>query len=185
MVSRSRSQMFLTFVSPPEDQDTKVTFPNSVYGKNESTVDAGANSNVQYIRGHLSEGWLYDFEKPKRARRRRSVTTSYRPWRSRCERVKRQLFGKWPRGLPHLSELLFCACVRAGANLRPNLETTSGEQIPCPDLSLRSGRKNLGRWIFRSWKLSGPTFVSTCSVHRSYCRRVLYILISMAYIGVP
>ena len=36
MVPRSRSQMFLTFVSPPKDQDADVAFPNSVYGKNES-----------------------------------------------------------------------------------------------------------------------------------------------------
>ena len=37
MVPRSRSQMFLTFVLPPKDQDADVAFPNSsVYGKNES-----------------------------------------------------------------------------------------------------------------------------------------------------
>ena len=84
---------------------------------------------------------MYDFEKPKHTQTRRSATTRYRPWRSRCARVKRQLLGKWPKGLPHLRELLlFCACVRGGANLRPNPETTSGEEIPCPDLSLRSGR---------------------------------------------
>ena len=33
-----------------------------------------------------------------------------------------------------------CVCVRARANLRPNLETTSGEEIPCPDLSLTKHR---------------------------------------------
>ena len=48
---------------------------------------------------------------------------------------------------------------------------TSGEDIPCPDLRLRSGRNTSFRWIFRSWKSSGPTFVSTCSVHRFYCRQ--------------
>ena len=90
-----------------------------------------------------------------------------------CARVKRQLLGKWPRGLPRLRELLlFCACVRAGANLRPNLETASGEEIPRPDLSLGSGRNTPFRWIFRPWELSEPTFVSTRSVHRSYCRRI-------------
>ena len=36
MVPRSRSQMFLTFVSKSKDQDADVAFPNSVYGKNES-----------------------------------------------------------------------------------------------------------------------------------------------------
>ena len=67
--------------------------------------------------------------------------------------VKRQLLGKLPRGLPHLRELLlFCACVRAAANLQPNLETTCGEEIPCPDLRLRSGRNTPFRCIFRSWK---------------------------------
>ena len=69
---------------------------------------------------------------------------------------------------------IFC-CVRAGANLPPNLETTSGEEISRPDLSLRSGRNTPFRWIFRSWKWSEPTFVSICSVRRSYCsRRILY-----------
>ena len=115
---------------------------------------------------------MHDFEKPKHTQRRRSATTSCRPRRSRCPRVKRQLLGKWPRGLPHVRELLLIfACVRAGANLRPNLETTSGEEIPCPDLRLRSGRNTSFRWIFRSWKSSGPTFVSTCSEHRFYCRQ--------------
>ena len=117
---------------------------------------------------------------------RRSATTRYRPWRSRCARVKQQLLANGPGGCPHLRELLlFCACVRVGANLRPNLETISGEEIPCPDLSLRSGRNTPFRWIFPSWKLSEPTFVSTCSVHRSYCRRILYRSRSMAYNGVP
>ena len=126
-------------------------------------------------------GW-YDFEKPKHTQTRRSATTRYRPWRSRCARVKRQLLGKWPWGLPHLREiLLFCACVRDGANLRPSLETKSGEEMPCPDLS----RNTPFRWIFRSRKLSEPTFVSTCSVHRSYCRQILYRSRSGVYIGVP
>ena len=147
---------------------------------------AEANSNVQYIPWHFSEGLFNDFEMPKHTQTRRSATTRHRPWRSRCARVKRQLLGKWPRGLPHLRRLLlFCACVRAGANLRPNLETTSGEEIHCLNLRLRSGRNTRFRWIFRSWKLSEPTFVSTCSVHRSYCRRILYRSRSMAYIGVP
>ena len=52
--------------------------------------------------------------------KRRSATTSYKPRRSMCARVKRQLLSKWPRGLPHLREfMLSCACVRAVANLRP------------------------------------------------------------------
>ena len=46
--------MFLAFVSTPKDQDADVRFPNSVYGSNESTVDAEANSNAQYIRWHIS-----------------------------------------------------------------------------------------------------------------------------------
>ena len=37
MVPRSRSQMFLSFVLPPKDQDADVRFPNSVYGNDEST----------------------------------------------------------------------------------------------------------------------------------------------------
>ena len=117
---------------------------------------------------------------------KRAATPPYaRPWRSRCARVKRQLLGKWPKGLPHLRELLlFCACVRAGANLRPNLETTSGEEIPCRDLSLRSGRKAHFRRFFRSWKLSEPTFVSTCSA-QILCRRIVYMSRSMAYTGAP
>ena len=146
-----------------------------------TSLDAEANSNVQYIR--CLEGWLCYFEKPKHTQTCRSATTRYRLRRSMCARVRRQLC---PRGLPYLRELLLlCACVRAGATLRPNLETTPEEEIPCPDLSLRSGRNTPFRWIFRSWKSSEPTFVSTCSVHRSYCRRILYRSRSMVYIGVP
>ena len=51
------------------------------------------------------------------------------------------------------SSRVFCACVRAGENLRPNLETTFGEEILCPDLRLRSGRNTPFWWIFRSWKI--------------------------------
>ena len=58
---------------------------------------------------------------------------------ARASSGKRQLLGKWSRELPHLRELLLlCACVRAGGYLRPNLETTSGEEI-------RSGRNTLFR----------------------------------------
>ena len=125
-------------------------------------------NNVQYIRCQLVWGWGYDVENLKHTQTRRSATTHYRPWRPRWV-VERQLLGKWPKGLPHLRELLlFFVCARAGAKLRPDLETTSGEEIPWPDLSLRSGRKNPFRWISRSWKLSEPTFVSKRSVHRSY-----------------
>ena len=128
--------MFLTFVSPPNDKDAIVRFSNSVNGNNVKTsLDAEVNSNVQYIRWHFQKGcWM--ILKSRKSQTRRSATTSYRPWRSRCARVKRQLLGKWPRGPPHLRGLLlFCSCVRAGANLRPNLETTPGEEIPCPDLT--------------------------------------------------
>ena len=53
--------------------------------------------------------------KSRNTQTRRSATTRYRPWRSMCAKIKRQLLGKWPRGLPHLREsLLFCACVRGG-----------------------------------------------------------------------
>ena len=39
IVPRSRSHMFLTFVSPPKDQDADVTGPNSsVYGEDESKM---------------------------------------------------------------------------------------------------------------------------------------------------
>ena len=141
MVPRSRSQMFQTFVSPPKDQEADVGFPNSVYGENASRCRSWQQCSIYSLA--FSEGWLYDFEKPKHTQTPRSGATRYRPWRSRCARVKRQLLGKWPRGLPHLRELLlFCACVRAGANLRPSLETTSGEEIPCPDLSLRSSSRS-------------------------------------------
>ena len=67
---------------------------------------------------------------------------------------------------------VLCVCAPGGGFWRPNLGTTSGEEIPCPDLRLGSGRNTPFRWIFLPWKLSEPTFVSTCSVHRSYCRRI-------------
>ena len=48
---------------------------------------------------------------------RRSVTTHYRPWRSRRARVKRQLLGKWPRRMSHTCKFtaVACVCVFAGA----------------------------------------------------------------------
>ena len=115
---------------PPKDFQTVCMVKTS--------LDAEVKTNVQCMRWHFLEGWLYDFEKPKHTQTRRSATTRYRPWRSRCARVKLQMLGKWPRGLPHLHELLlFCACVRVRAKLRTNLETTYGEEISCLDLSLR------------------------------------------------
>ena len=92
MVPQSRSQMFLTFVSPPKDQDADVRFPNSVYGKNESRCRSQQQRSIYSLA--FSEGLWYDFEKPKHTQTRRSATTRHRPWRSRCARVKRQLLGK-------------------------------------------------------------------------------------------
>ena len=146
--------MLLTFVSPPKDQNADVRFPNSVYGKNESRCRSSQQCSMYSL--DFLEGWLYDYEKPKHTPTSRSATTRFRPWRSRFARVKWHLLGKSPRGLPHLRELLlFCACVRRGANLRPNLEQTSREKIRCP---LRSGRSTLFRWILRSRKWSEPAF---------------------------
>ena len=174
--------MFLTFVSPPKDHDVDLRFLNSVYGK--TNLDAEANSNVRYIRWHFLAWWLYGFEKPKHTQKRRSAPQHATDHGDRDARgLKAAAARQCPRGLPHLRELLLlCACMPAGENLRPDLETTSGEEIPCPDLS-RRGRNTPFRWIFRSWKLSEPTFVSTCSVHRSYCRRILYISRFMDCIG--
>ena len=184
MVPRSRSQMLLTFVSPPKDQGADVRFPNTVYGNNESKCRSQPQCSI--FSWAFFRGVAVRFRKAETHTKRRSARTRYRPWRSRCARIKRQLHDKWPRGLPHICELLlFCACVRAGANLRPILEKTCGEETPCPDLSLRFGQNTHFRWIFRSWKLSELTFVSTCIVPRSYCRRILYRSRSMAYIGVP
>ena len=116
--------------------------------------------------------------KSRNTQTRRSATTRYRPWQSRCARVKRQLLGKRPRGLPHLRELLlFCACVRAGADLRPNLETNIWRRDTLSRSQVEIETMHPFWWIFLSLKLSEPTFVSTCSVHRSYCGRILYIWI--------
>ena len=139
MAPRSRSQMFLTFASPPKDQDTDVRFPNCVYGNNESR-DAEDNSNIQYIRWHFSEGWLYDFEKPKHTRAAAPQHAT-----DHGDRGARGSSGSYSANVPGGCRIFANCCysVRGcarGANLRPNLETTSGEEIPCPDLSLRSGR---------------------------------------------
>ena len=63
--------MFLTFVSPPEDQDVDVRFSHSLYGKNESTgcLDAEVNGNVQYIRWHFLKGVVVRFRKPETHKR--------------------------------------------------------------------------------------------------------------------
>ena len=47
MVPRSRSQMSLGFVSPPNDQNADVRFPAGC--KVKTSLDAEANSTVRYI----------------------------------------------------------------------------------------------------------------------------------------
>ena len=42
-----------------------------------TSLDAEANSNVQYTRWHFSEGWLYEVEKPKHTQTPRSATTRH------------------------------------------------------------------------------------------------------------
>ena len=147
---------------------------------------AEANSNVQYIRWHFSEGLLYDSKIRHTHKRTASPqhATDHGDRGARGSSGSCSANGRW--GCRIFAN--YCYSVRGcarGANLRPNLETTSGEEMPCPYLSLRSGRNTPFRWIFRSWKLSEPTFVSTCSVHRSHFRRILYRSRSLAYIGIP
>ena len=73
------------------------------------------NSDVRYILVGSFQSGGCSISKFRNTQTRRSAKTRYRPWRGRCARVKRQLLGKWPRGLPHLREmLLFCACARGG-----------------------------------------------------------------------
>ena len=174
--------MFLTFVSPPKYQGADVRFPNSVYGKNESRCRSEQQCSIYSLT--FFRGVVVRFRKAEThtnaLQRQNTLQTMAIEVRKGQAAAARQM----GQGLPHLRAfLMFCACVRAGANLPPTLETTSGEETPCPDLR----DEPPFRWIFRSWKLSEPTFVSTCSVHRSYCtsRRILYRSRSIAYIGVP
>ena len=144
------------------------------------SLDVEANSTVQYIRRHFSEGWLYDFEKPKHTnapQRHNTLQTMAIEVRQGQAAAARQMAHGAAASLRITAVL--CVCARGGKTKKipPKLETTSGEEIPCPGLSLRlgrSGRNTPFRWIFQSWKLSEPTFVSTCCVHRSCCRRILY-----------
>ena len=134
-----------------------------------TSLDAGANSNVQYIRWHFSEGWLYDFEKPKHT----NAPQRHNMLQIMAIEVREgQAAAAWrmAQGAAASSRVtaVQCVCARGGklaAYPLPTLETTSGEEIPCLDLSLRSGRNTPFRWVFRSSKLSESTFVSTCSVH--------------------
>ena len=105
-------------------------------------LDAEANSNVQYIGRHFSAGWLYDFEKLKHInapQRLNTLQTMAIEVREGQAAAARQMAEGSAASSRITAVLCVCACVRAAANSRSNLETTSGEEIPCPHLSLRSG----------------------------------------------
>ena len=73
-----------------------------------------------------------------------------------------------PAGCRIFANYCGSVCVRAGGKLRPNLETTSGEELRCPNLCPISGRNTLFGGFFDLGKISEPTVVSTCRVHGSY-----------------
>ena len=135
---------------------------------------AEANSNVQYIRWHFCGGGCTI---PK-TRNTHKCAAAPQHATDHGDRGARGSSGSCSVNCPGGCRIFanYCYSVRVcarGQICGLTLETTSGEEIPCLDLRLRSGRNTHFRRIFRSWKLSEPTFVSTCSVHRSHGRRIL------------
>ena len=111
---------------------------------------------------------MYDFENPKHTQTHRSAkhTTDHGDRGAQGSSGSCSVNGQGSATSSRITAVL-CVCARGG-KFGPNLETTSGEEISCPDLSLRSRQSTRFRRIFLSWKLSEPTFVSTCSVHNFF-----------------
>ena len=143
------------------------------------SLDAEANNNVQYIRWQFLEGWLNGFEKPKHTQTRCSAHhATYHSDRG-ARGLSGSCLANGPGGCRIFAD--YCCSVRVCA--RKQICGLSSRQHLQKKYLL--GTKHPFSVGFQSWKLSEPTFVSTCSVHRYYCRRTLYRSISMACIGVP
>ena len=133
-----------------------------------TSLDAEANSNVQYVRWHLlSEGWLYDFEKPKRTQARRSATTRHTDHGDRGARGSSgSCSANGQGGCRIFANYCYSVRVCARGLLRPNLETASvwRRNTLSRSQAVRSGRNAPFRWI-RSSKLSDQhSSPHTCSV---------------------
>ena len=159
--------MFLTFVSSPKDQDADVRFPSSEYGNNECRCRTWQQCSIHSLA--FFRGVVVRFRKaetytnvPQRHNTLQTMAIEVREGQAAAARQMAQ-------GAAASSRISAVSCVYArggkfeicGLTSRQHLEKTY--LVPTPF-----------RWIIRSWKLSEPTFVSTCSVHRSYCRRILY-----------
>ena len=152
-----------------------------------TSLDAEANSNVQHVRWHFSEGWLHDFKKPKH------TTHTNAPQRhNTLQTMAIEVCEGQAAAAPQMAQgaaassriaAVLCVCARGGkfaAELdniwRRNALSRSQAEI---------GTKHPFSVDFPILELSETTFVSTCSVHIPYCTRILFELRSMAYIGVP
>ena len=159
--------MFLTFLSPPKDQAADIRFLNSVYGKNESMQKLTTMFNifVGFFRGVVAR-----FPKPETntnaSQRHKTLQIMAIELREGQAAAARQMIQEAAASSPMTAVPCVCAGAKSrltsGQHLESNSRLTSlkiSYKIPCPDLSLRSGRNTLFRWIFRSSILAGPTFV--------------------------
>ena len=134
IVPRSRSEMFrrLKIKMPTKHFQTVCMVKTG--------LDAEANSNVQYISWHFSEVVV----RFRKAEAHTNAPQRHNTLQTHGDRGARGSNGSCSAKGPGDCRIFANYCcsvrVRAGANLRPSLETTSGEEIPCLDLSLRSGR---------------------------------------------
>ena len=106
------------------------------------------------------------------------------------DRGTRVSSGRCPANGPggcRIYENYYCsAFVRARANLWPGLETPSGEEMPRPDLCLRSGRNTLLSVDFRIMEIAITKLrLHMQCVPTSNVERILLISEPMTYIGVP
>ena len=164
LVPRSRSQMFPTFVSLPKDQDADVRFSNSVLVI--TSLDAEAISNVQYRWQCYRDGCMS-------LKSQNTCAAAPQHAADNGDRGARGSSGSCSANGPGGCCIFanYCCSVRVCARGQI-CGLTSIQHLEKEYLvpRLRSGRNTPFRWIFPSWKLSVPAFVSTCCAHRSYCR---------------
>ena len=91
-----------------------------------------------FIRWHFSEGLIVRFRK---AETHTNAPQRHNTLQTMAIEVREGQVAAAPQiaQVAAASSRNYCCSMRVsarGANLRPNLETTSGEEIPCPDLRL-------------------------------------------------
>ena len=171
-------------MSPLKYQDVRYTVgcPNRVgVCMVKTSLEEENNNNAQGIRKHYLGGWLYACENPKD-----TMPQHHNTLRANCgDRGERGSSGSCSangsRGCRIVANNCCSVCLCARGQ---NWGLTSRQHLG-KNCRLPISAKHPFSADFRSWKLSELTFVSTCSVCRSYFGCILLRSRSMADIGVP